>query len=347
MNARRIVLRWRQRDRLLRLARACRDPLLRVRYLIVVHSADGWGIARISEALGCCASTVSRTRRRWRRRGESGLADGRADNGRPKVNERYLTAVRRVLRGTPQDFGHRRPTWTLDLLVRAARRQTRRTVSVTTMGRVLARLGARRGRPKPVAPCPWSKRRKNQRLAMIRRLIGSLPADQAALWLDEVQLDLNPRVGYDWMLPGTQRRLMTAGRNVRRFVAGAMDAQTDRLTWLAGERNNTGLLLGLLEKLSSAYRHKAVIHVILDNYAVHGGKRVRAWLDAQRRPELRLHFLPPYCPDDNRIERRAWRELHQNVTVNHRHDTIESLMHAVTRWIDSRNRHLSQSRKVI
>src|SRR6266487_1011498 len=266
MNARRIVLRWRQRDRLLRLARACRDPLLRVRYLIVVHSADGWGIARISEALGCCASTVSRTRRRWRRRGESGLADGRADNGRPKVNERYLTAVRRVLRGTPQDFGHRRPTWTLDLLVRAARRQTRRTVSVTTMGRVLARLGARRGRPKPVAPCPWSKRRKNQRLAMIRRLIGSLPADQAALWLDEVQLDLNPRVGYDWMLPGTQRR---------------------------------------------------------------------------------LHFLPPYCPDDNRIERRAWRELHQNVTVNHRHDTIESLMHAVTRWIDSRNRHLSQSRKVI
>lgn len=347
MKARRIVLRPGQRDRLLRLARLCSDPHLRVRYLIVVHSADGWGIAKISQALGCCISTVSRTRRRWRRGGEAGLSDGRAENGRPKVNQRYLGAVRRILRRTPQDFGQRRPNWTLELLVRTARRFTRCGVSVTTMGRVLTRLRARRGRPKPLAPCPWSRRRKNQRLALIARLIKTLPPDQAAVWLDEVQIDLNPRIGYDWMLPGTQRRVMTAGRNVRRFIAGAMDAQSDRLTSVAGERNNTNLLLDLLEELSCRYRHKAMLHVILDNYAVHGGKRVRAWLQAQRRPQLRLHFLPPYCPDDNRIERCAWRELHQNVTVNHRHHTIESLMDAVARWIDDRNRDLSQSRKAI
>ena len=55
------------------------------------------------------------------------------------------------------------------------------------------------------------------------------------------------------------------------------------------------LLLGLLKELSARYRHKAVLHVILDNYAVHSGKRVRAWLEAQRRPDLRLQFLPPYA----------------------------------------------------
>jgi transposase len=348
MNARRIVLHGRQRDGLLRLARTCRDPNLRVRYLIVVHSADGWTIGRITEALGCCASTVSRTRRRWRRGGgEAGLADGRADNGRPKVDRRYLAAVRRILRRTPPAFGHRRPTWTLELLARTARRLTRRTVSVTTMGRVLARLGARRGRPKPVASCPWSKRRKDQRLALIRRLVASLPPDEAAVWLDQVQLDLNPRVGYDWMLPGTQRRVMTPGRNVRRFICGAMDACSGRLTWVAGERNDTALLLALLEKLLTHYPHERVIHVILDNYAVHGGKGVRAWLDAPRGRRVRTHFLPPYCPDDNRIERCVWRELHRNVTVNHRHGEIESLMDAVTRWIDDRNRALSQLRKAI
>jgi transposase len=30
-----------------------------------------------------------------------------------------------------------------------------------------------------------------------------------------------------------------------------------------------------------------------------------------------LHFLPPYCPDDNRIE-RLWKDLHDNVTRNHK-----------------------------
>ena len=33
-----------------------------------------------------------------------------------------------------------------------------------------------------------------------------------------------------------------------------------------------------------------------------------------------LHFLPPYCPDDNRIE-RVWLDLHANVTRNHRCST--------------------------
>jgi DNA-directed RNA polymerase specialized sigma24 family protein len=66
MEAQRIVLRGRQRQRLLRLARRTDDPDLRVRYVIVTHSADGWGIGRIAEAPGCSATTVSRTRRRWR-----------------------------------------------------------------------------------------------------------------------------------------------------------------------------------------------------------------------------------------------------------------------------------------
>jgi len=31
-----------------------------------------------------------------------------------------------------------------------------------------------------------------------------------------------------------------------------------------------------------------------------------------------LHCLPPYCPHDNKIERCVWRELHPNVTCDHK-----------------------------
>ena len=47
-----------------------------------------------------------------------------------------------------------------------------------------------------------------------------------------------------------------------------------------------------------------------------------------------LHFLPPYSPDDNVIE-RLWKQLHDHVTRNHRHRSIESLVAAVQRFLDN------------
>jgi transposase len=43
---------------------------------------------------------------------------------------------------------------------------------------------------------------------------------------------------------------------------------------------------------------------------------------------IKLHFLPPYCPDHNRIE-RVWKDLHDNVTRNHRCAGMEELMSEV------------------
>jgi transposase len=347
MEARRIVLRGRQRQRLLRRARRTGDADLRVRYLIVIHSAEGWSIRRITTALGCSASTVSRTRNRWHEAGgEAGLVDRREDNGPAKVDELYVATVRWILQFAATDFFHRRPTWTQDLLIETARRYTGVSVSRTTMGRVLATIKARRGRPKPLAPCPWSLARKNRRLALIRGLVESLPADQACVWVDEVDIELLPRIGYDWMLPGAQRTVMTPGKNIKRYLAGAMDAVSDRLVWVGGDRKNSGLFVALLKKLLATYTGKTVIHVILDNFGIHSSRQTQAWL-AEHGQKIRLHFLPPYCPDDNRIERCVWRELHQNVTTNHGHQTIEELMTAVVRWLIHRNARLSQLRKAI
>ena len=156
MKRQRIVLRGRQRQRLLRLARRSDDPDLRVRYLAVVHSAAGWRVRRVTVALGCSESTVKRARARRRSGGEAALADRRRDNGRTKATASFVEVVRLVLADGPAPFGHRRPTWTQPLLAESARRYTGTQVSVTTLGRVLSRLGARRGRAKPLPPaCPW------------------------------------------------------------------------------------------------------------------------------------------------------------------------------------------------
>lgn len=337
MHTRRIVLHPRTREKLKGKARRCKDADTRVRYLIVLRAVDGHSGKRIARELGCCGATVSRTLDRYQALGEAGLIDRREDNGSRKADAWYAQTVLWILQHTPLEHGHRRPAWTQVLLIETARRYTGVTVSRRTMGRLLKEQRVRRGRPKPTAPCPWSEARKNRRMAMIRTLVESLPPEAACVWEDEADIDLNPRIGLDYMLPGTQRTVPTPGKNVKRYLAGAMDATSDRVMWVKGERKNSRLFIELLRKLLVEYADKKVIHVICDNYVIHGSKQTRTWL-AEHGTRFRLHFLPPYCPDDNRIERKVWREMHANVTTNHRCETIEELIDEVVHYLMTHNR---------
>src|SRR5690606_29142843 len=107
----------------------------------------------------------------------------------------------------------------------------------------------------------------------------------------------------------------------------------------AGERKNGVLFIAMLKRLLAVYADRKVIHVVLDNYRIHSSRQVQAWMEEHGR-RLRLHFLPPYCPQENKIE-RVWLDLHANVTRNHRCQTIEELMEQAFAWIKRRNRSKS------
>ena len=349
METRRIVLTPATRRKLKLDVRWAVDAGYRARCLIVLRADERWKPSAIAAALSCSPSHVNRTINRFLSDGLGGLVDRREDNGTRKADERYVATVRGVLRKRPRDFGHRRTSWTKRLLIATAKQLTGVMVSKTTMGRVLKTLRARRGRAKPLGPCPWGKARKNKRMALIRGLVESLPPDQVAVWEDEADIDLNPKIGSDWTLPGEQRRVLTPGKNVKRYFAAAMDAHTARLTWVKSQRKNSVLFVELLKKLLKVHADKQVIHVILDNFSIHGSSQTRCWLEEYGQ-KVRLHFLPPYCPDDNRIERMLWREVHANVTINHDRSDIETLCGDVVHYMMTRNRRsaaVAESRAVI
>src|SRR5262249_8738872 len=126
-------------------------------------------------------TTVYRVLHRFRAYGEAGLVDARTDNGTEKLSADYLGRLNRVVRGTPQDYGWRRPTWTRELLVETMARLTGVRVHVTTMSRALAQIKARRGRPKPTVGCPWPKAAKTRRLNRIVHLLAALPRREGGL----------------------------------------------------------------------------------------------------------------------------------------------------------------------
>jgi hypothetical protein len=64
---------------------------------------------------------------------------------------------------------------------------------------------------------------------------------------------LSPKIGRDWMVPGQQKRVLTPGKNEKRYLAGAQDARTGELIWVAGEKKNSPLFLSLLWELTQRY----------------------------------------------------------------------------------------------
>jgi transposase len=319
------------RKALVRRARKMGCPIALGRAQIVANAAGGMARPKIAEVLGCARSQVFRTLESYEAEGWLGLLDGRASNGLRKVDDAFSEVVKDLLDQSPREYGYLRPTWTRELLILVAEEQTGVRISLTVMSEVLRKIKARRGRPKPVVACPLSDRQKRRRLARIRDLSAGLRNDEVVVYEDEIDIHLNPKIGLDWMNHGEQKLVMTPGKNEKAYIAGALNARDGTLLWVGGVVKDSSLFVAMLEKLDSHYSGVRRIHVVLDNYGIHSSKVAKAAL--QRLPRIELHFLPPYCPDHNRIE-RLWLDLHANVTRNHKHATLLDLCTEVAAFLN-------------
>jgi transposase len=316
--------------------RQCRQALVRVRYLIIINVWNGRSARAIEKVLNVHNTTVYRVVKRFRERGEASLWDGREDNGAEKLSEDYLGLLDRVVRSNPQEHGWRRPTWTRETLVATMLRRTGVRIHVATMSRALAAIRARRANPRPRVGCPWHPATKTRRLNVLRRLLASLSPREAAVYEDEVDIHLNPKIGLDWTGYGQQKEAWTPGKNEKRYLAGALDMRTGEIHWVEGAKKDSWLFLDLLHRLTVVYANAKAIHVILDNYGVHSSNIALVAL-SHFASRVKLHFLPPYSPDHNAIE-RVWQDLHANVTRNHRCATMNELMGEVRHHLRKRNR---------
>jgi putative transposase len=300
---------------------------------VLLLLAEGWSVRRIAEALFASADLVCSVRRRFDEGGTTAaLAPDAARTKR--VPWWHLILERWLLARTPRDFGFFRARWSCAILGTLLAERCGVRLSRESVRRAVHELGFVWRRPRPVVgPKDLLHRVKMQR---IRRLLRTLPADEVAVFQDEVQIDLNPKIGCCWMERGRQQEVVTPGDNEQRHVAASLMIQTGRLLVSApGQRRNTDLFLAHLDDLCRRLRAWKRIHVIADNASFHKNRRVTDWL-AAKGGRVVLHYLPCRAPEENPIERVFWR-LHEDVTRNHRCRTIEELLNEVDGWWHDRH----------
>lgn len=338
-----IVLGRSQRNRLLDLYRKDPSPCVRLRAHIILLLSEGHAWSMVCAVLFCSTATVARWKRRFEAAGvDALLVEGRGR--RPRLLVAWAALVVSWARTlTPRDFGYRRSRWCCATLAVALLDTRGVRVSDDTVRRMLRREGMVWRRPRPV-PGPNDPRRA-YRLRRIRELLRDLPADEAAVFEDEVDLNLNPEIGCMWMARGEQAEVATPGTNVKRYMAGSISWRTGELVETLGTRRDAAPFVRHLDDLRRHFRRYRVIHVVCDNARFHtaaGSKLVRAYL-ARWGGRVVLHYLPAYSPKDNPVE-RVWWHLREEVTRNHRCATIEELVELTLAWLEERGAFKIQGR---
>lgn len=165
----------------------------------------------------------------------------------------------------------------------------------------------------------------------INQALSSANAEHPVFYVDEADIDLNPRIGYCWSIKGKQTRIPTPGQNKKHYLAGALNATTGQVIWVEWERKNSFLFLRMMAEIRKRYRQAKTIRLIVDNYIIHKSGITKNFLDHNKK--FQLLFQPVYHPWVNKIE-LVWKQLHDTVTRNHRHATMNQLMENVRNFMD-------------
>jgi len=319
-----------QRERIEQLYGETKSRIEARRCRIILLLADGESVRSVEDKVGCVRSTVYQTQYRFADEGIEGLLDKRLQPGPRKATRRVRDQLLDYLDHVPRDYGWQRSNWTLELFALQLECDTGVKLSGSHIRQVLREEKCRRGRPRPGLAIPVRGRRAvlNRIYALVRRA----RAEEEVFFVDEADLDLNPRIGLTYIKQGQQPVVLTPGKNVKYYLAGALNARTGNLVYTHGPRKNSGLFINLLEILHRTYRRARVIHLVLDNYIIHKSRTTREAIERFDH-RIQLHFLPPYSPNHNRIE-RLWKQMHDNVTRNHKHQTMPSLWKDVTWFLN-------------
>jgi putative transposase len=331
-----ITLAAQDRKALLEAYRRHPDPAVRPRAHIVLLLADGHPWSAVAAILYVSTATIARWQQRYLDSGLEALAS--RDPGRRARFSAYWAAlvVGWVTRLTPRTFGWLRSRWSCATVACVLLAVHGVSVSRETVRRWLRQGELVWRRPRPVLRPQDPQRRA--KLAALRRLLAGLPATEVALFEDEVDVNLNPKIGSMWMPKGRQAAVQTPGTNQKRYLAGSVNWRTGGLFTTQGRKRDGELFVRHLDELRRRLRRYKVIHVICDNARFHqaaGCRKVQQYL-ARWGHRVQLHYLPVYAPETNPVE-RLWWHLHEEVTRNHRCPTLEELLDFVFAWLEGRN----------
>jgi transposase len=332
-----IQIPWEEQEEMLRELRAARYGHLLALHVLLL-CARGRTPSEISRFMFCSRSSVYRIvsnyLKKTRRAEQNGQQPEEEDPFPEDEPHPYIPSLKRSLlalvKRAPESFGWCRTRWSCAVLSLQLKAKRGVELSRETIRVWLHDLGWAWKRARHVAKD--SDPERAVKLALIRSVYEHLRSSERLLFSDEMDINLLPKLGYEWMRRDIQTEVMTPGKNRKWYLAAALDKVTGKILHVTARRKTHELFLELLKKVERAYPATEVsrIYVVADNYKIHKTPEVKSWLG--NHPRIELLWLPTYCPRANPVE-RVFGDVHDKCTRNHKRKRIEELVADVERYL--------------
>lgn len=182
---------------------------------------------------------------------------------------------------------------------------------------------------KPVlAPCKANVEKQKGFVAEYGKLKNNLSGKDQIYFVDGVHPQHNTIANYGWIKKGKTKHLKTNNGRQRTNINGALNLATKQVLYVEDERINAQTMIALLKQILKSQK-EGKIHIILDNAKYYHAKLVKDFLVDN--PRIIFHFLPPYSPNLNIIE-RLWHILKKEVVYNKFYQLFSDFKNAVNNF---------------
>ena len=296
----------------------CLDRKEGDRIKAILLRSEGWTVPKISQALRIHQSTIIRHIHDYhagKLKNESGGSSGQLTESQ---TEELLVHLEE------HTYHHNHE------IVMYIKERYGVSYTVSGMHKWLHRNGFSYKKPKG-RPHKADAELQKQFIAEYEALKETVGDDEPILFMDAVHPTQATKLSYGWIRTGKTKHVDTTASRTRLNIVGAIQLGhiADTIT-SQYQTINAESIVDFMGKIRAQYGSKTV-HIILDRSGYH-----RASLIAEKTEKLniKLHFLPPYSPNLNPIE-RLWKVMNEKVRNNRFFKSAKDFKEAISGFFEN------------
>jgi transposase len=303
-----IELTLKQKMALEELQQRSRDHHVRDRIRCVLLSSEGWSTVMIAQSQRIHETTVRRHLNDWlndeKLKPENGGSDSHLSEMQTAELISYLTdnllpTTQSVIELIDEWWGIR--------------------YTVPGLNKWLHRNNFSYKKPTGV-PHKYSAEAQQAFVEIYSQLKSEAGSDEPILFIDGVHPTQGTKLAYGWLPKGQKTIVKTTGSRTRLNIMGALNLN-DIGSMVVREYDSINSLniARFFIAVRETYPVSQKVHIILDGAGYHRAELVKEWAYVMN---IDLHYLPPYSPNLNPIE-RVWKVMNE-VVRNNRYFTSAS-----------------------
>lgn len=221
------------------------------------------------------------------------------------------------------------------------KRKYYKNYSVSGMTKWLHTNGFSYKKPHAV-PAKADREQQIQFINYYNKLKAKAGQKEPIYFVDSVHPQHQTHLTHGWILKGIRKEIATTGRQYRLNFMGGICLSGHRIIYQQADQVNADSIAWFLSQLRKLNPGKFKLHIIWDNAGYHRDREIKNFAESLA---IELHYLPPYSPNLNPIE-RLWKIMHEHVTYNKYYESFSEFTEATINFFRNigRNKSVLRSR---